>query len=82
MTTTRSSSGIERDRVLSIEVLPLPVPPATITLSLEWTSAASVMAQSSVSAPNWMSVGIVYIDGENRRIATLTPPYETGGTTA
>ncbi len=52
--TTRSSEGMKDDRTLRAVVLPVPVPPLTMTLSRPFTQASRKFATGRENDPNWM----------------------------
>ena len=83
MTTTRSPSGMKHESALSIDVLPLPVPPAIMMFSLETTIACERRARPSpVSEPKPTSRSTVSVSLKKRRIETCGPSGATGGITA
>lgn len=63
MVMMRSWEGIRPESALSRVVLPLPVPPLTMTLKRARTKAASSMSVCSSREPRPMSSGSVYARG-------------------
>ena len=79
MTTTRSSSGMYAESALSIDVLPVPVPPATRMLSFARTSASSASAHTAVSDPDATRRAMSSTFSGNFRIEMWGPSGAAGG---
>ena len=82
MVTMRSSDGMKLDNTLRVVVLPVPVPPETITLSFPRTHVSSSTAESTVREPKLMRSLISYGVSGKRRIVSTGACTATGGMTA
>ncbi len=79
MVTIRSPSGMNDESTLSSVVLPVPVPPETITLSRASTQALSSSAISGESVPKPIRSSTVNGSLANLRMVSVEPLKASGG---
>ncbi len=79
MVTMRSSSGMNELRMLSVVVLPEPVPPETKMLSRAFTQASRNSNISGVAVPNRTRSFTVNGVAENFRMVMTGPTRLSGG---
>ena len=79
MVTIRSPSGMNDESTLSSVVLPVPVPPETMTLSRASTQAFSSSAISGERVPKLIRSSTVNGSLENLRMVSVDPLNASGG---
>ena len=79
MVTIRSSSGMNDERMLSIVVLPEPVPPETKMLRRAFTQASRNSNISGVAVPKRTRSSTVNGVAENFRMVSTGPTSDSGG---
>ena len=82
MVTMRSSVGMNDDSTFRVVVLPVPVPPETMTFSRPTTQAWRNRAAWALRVPNRIRSSIWYGSLENFRIVRNGPPMASGWITA